>query len=424
MKTLRNLHLLVLLVLTASCSTNPSPNPPPSRGPFDLSIVVIQPGGIRVPGATLTVDGRTLTANANGWAYTSVAMGPHTAVAEAPDFHPSEPVTWDIQRHTRKVILIEPLAPRPPPLGRLTTDGKIFRSDGQPWRYRGVSAFKMLDRFAAGEDISPLLKKFQGFNVLRVFWYVTWPVTGWEPTRADQVAAFCNRVAQDGFYVELVLLTDDDPARIPQAQRLVQDLTAADSPPVNLLLEAGNEPHVHKNIDVWALRSVLEASPFLYASGENEMLPFFGKYLTAHTPRDNEWPRKVHDLLEYYSGGGPAAPTDPAHPVPGVADEPMRPDEAGYVESDYLAYFAGASLMGAGATFHYAGGKFNLMPTEGEERCMNAALAGLMAFPADAPLGAYQRIDEQGATLRTYKVGPWIVRIRPTDGRVLPNAVQ
>lgn len=414
-------HWLILLTfLYAACGTNPPITPPPLSA-YDLSIVVITPSD-RLPGATVAVDGRDFQTNANGWMLTHVPPGEHSVQARADNYKPGGLVTYTVNRHMRKVLLLEPLAPRPPPISALHADGRIFRTEtNDPWRWRGVSAFKLLNRHAAGEDITPILAAFRGFNILRVFWYVTWLGTGWEPSTAEQVSAFANRVGQDGFYVELVLLTGDEPQYVEPARRLVQALTTADPPPKNILFEIGNEPTANgKAINVWALKPDLDASPFLYASGDNERTPLFGRYVTAHTPRDSEWPRKAHDLLEYYNGGGPSAPTDPARRVPIVADEPIRPDQAGFNENDFLAYFATSSLLGAGATFHYDGGKFNLLPTGDEARCMQASLAGLMAFPADAPLGPYSRIDEQGASLRTYKVGPYVVRVRPLDGRVIP----
>jgi hypothetical protein len=50
---------------------------------------------------------------------------------------------------------------------RLTADGRIFRADGEPWRYKGVSAFQLLDRFAKGEDIQPFLDAYQGLQRAR-----------------------------------------------------------------------------------------------------------------------------------------------------------------------------------------------------------------------------------------------------------------
>jgi hypothetical protein len=139
----------------------------------------------------------------------------------------------------------------------------------------------------------------------------------------------------------------------------------------------------------------------------------FGSYLTAHTGRDGEWVRRAHDLLEYWTGGGPDAPTDPAHKVPAIADEPIRPDQAGYNAADFRAYFATCALLGGGATLHTETGKHSLPPTPDEARIAAVALEALNAFPADAPNAPYRRIDESGRSLRTYAIGNYMVRIRP-----------
>ena len=294
---------------------------------------------------------------------------------------------------------------------RLRPNGRIFYRDGQPWRWMGISMFPLMDRYARGDNIAPLFNSARGCNVLRVWSYVTWDGTGWETPSLTVARQFIQRCADEGFYVYLTLMTDDAPARYQPARDLAH--AVGDLP--NVIFECGNEPHIHKNIDVWALQEAVEQTGAPYASGENEMLPFIGSLLDAHTPRDSEWPRKCHDLLEYYNGGGPGAPTDPPHPVPCVSGEPIRPDEASYVATDFRAYFGGCAILGAGGTFHYEGGKHGVLPTPDERRCLDAALHGLGAFPPDAPLGGYRRIDEGAGSLRTYVVGErYMVRIRPT----------
>lgn len=304
----------------------------------------------------------------------------------------------------------------PPPaaaIAPLTTDGPIFRANGQPWRWKGVSAFALLDRFAKGQDITDFLTAYRGFNLLRVWPYVPakdWGARAWDSPSADVVIAFLSHVAAAGFYVELTLLTDDDAGRIDPAKRLIAALAAAR--PSGLVLEAANEPITHKNIDTAALRGALAASGFLYSSGDYEdSNRFYGSFLTAHTGRDGEWPRRAHDLLEYYHGGGPNAPSDPAHKVPIVADEPIRPDQAGYNEADFRAYYGTCALLGAGGTLHTETGKFGLPPTAEEARIAAVVLEALNAFPADAPTGPYSRPVEK--SLRTYAVGPWMTRVRP-----------
>ncbi len=194
---------------------------------------------------------------------------------------------------------------------------------------------------------------------------------------------------------------------------------------VNLQLQIGNEPQIHKDIDTAALRGACDRAGFVYDSGDaGDGDRWFGHMIDAHTARDSEWPRRAHDLLEYWNGEGPEQHHEPRL-VPAIAGEPIRPDQAGYVESDFYAYFATCAVLGAGANLHSQTGKFGQPPTADELRCVVAASRGLLVFPDDAPLGAYRRIPEKidpnGPdddpnnywTLRTYVVGPFMVRIRP-----------
>jgi hypothetical protein len=298
--------------------------------------------------------------------------------------------------------------------------------DGWPYRLKGASAFRLLDRFWHGESIDPFLDAYPRANIFRVWPYVTWPDNGWPvPPPTDVVRAFLAYLADRGRQVELTLLTDDDPARLPWAQQLVQEL-ASGARPTNLLPEAGNEPISHKNINTQALRDVLNASGFLYATGHYEDYEdprqWYGSYMTVHTARDAEWMRKSKDLREWHDGWPVwTSPDGVVHlAFPGthkavVAGEPIRPDQAGFLAQDFYTYALVASLMGAGAYMHTETGKQALLPTPEERPCIDAFYDGLAVFPPDAPLGAYDRIDEHGGTLRTYTVGPWMVRVRPRD---------
>lgn len=306
-----------------------------------------------------------------------------------------------------------------PALVQLTTDRQIFKQAGAPWRWKGVTAFKLLDRFAKGEDINPFLDAYRGFNVLRVFGYAPvkdWGVSAWDwPELAESVPMFLSHCADRGWYVELVLLTDDDPTRIPQAHLLVTYLGALPIP--NLLVEAANEPITHKDVNTRALKAALETSGFLYSSGDYEDSDrWFGTYYTCHTARTKDWTRRAHDLYDFYTGEGPDKKTHPHH-VPCIADEPGKLQDVGANVAEWRAYFGACSLLGGGATFHSESGKLANLPTDAEKPLIVAALDAMDAFPADAPYGPYRRIAEPGnepggptQDSRTYVVGSYAVR--------------
>jgi hypothetical protein len=314
-------------------------------------------------------------------------------------------------------------APPPPPPAAVPQivagrDPIFRRTDGTPWRWKGVSAFKLLDRFARGEDIGGFLASYKGFNVLRVWPYVegaAWKGRDWPtPPSVETTKAFLARVAKDGWLVELTLLTDDHPARLAWAQTFVAGLAAAPRP-TNLLIEIGNEPRTNKRIDTAALKAACDASGFLYASGDYEdSTKVFGRYGVCHTGRSSDWPRRAHDLLEWYGGGGPNAKDDPPHPMPWVADEPGKLEDVGRDPEVWRAYFAACALFGAGATFHSQTGKYADLPTLEEALLAGIALAGLNDIPADVPLArsTYRRITEGSTDTgnRTYVVGNYMVR--------------
>ncbi len=370
----------------------------------------------KIPGAAVTLDHGAIgvvTDGAGNAGFLNVTAGRYTVCATA-DGYKEFCIDHGVPADGEAYLGLEADVP---PIGVLSADGKIFRENGQPFRWKGVSAFALLDRYAKGEDIQPFLDAYRGYNLLRVWPYVPakdWGAKAWDSPSPDVVVSFLAYVAQRGWHVELTALTDDDPARLAWAKGWIS--AVSEGHPNGLVWEAGNEPTTHKAIDTHALRWVLDATGLLYSSGDYEdSARWYGSFLTAHTGRDSDWPRRSHDLLEFFQGGGPNAPTDPAHRVPIVSDEPIRPDQAGYNAADFRAYAAACALLGAGLSYHTETGKYGLPPTPEEARIAAVVLDALNAFPADAPTGSYRRIDEGGRSLRTYVIGErYMVRIRPT----------
>jgi hypothetical protein len=364
----------------------------------------------------------------------SLARGAYISAHDDGSVLADQPVAGGWERFT-------PIA-GPPPVeySRWYVSGHLFRNlKGQAVRLMGFTGFKILRMLADGVDCSAVLEYFQArrANCVRVWAYLPpgHPIDGgWEPPSTLQLLNGIGRLRSYGFTTYLTLLTDDDPARIPWAQHTVRELGAAGLD--SLILEIGNEPGINKQIDTEALRAVCDASGLLYTSGEYaDSALWFGSFGDAHTPRDFEWPRKAHDLHEYQVGEGPSYPQEPACPVPWIAGEPIKPTEAPnapqtddrgvmiYRAEDFLAYGAACGLLGAGAIFHYEGGKTGQVPVGDEIACCDDFFEGLQAFPADmlGP-GSYVRIDEHGETLRTYAKGPYRVRIRPISGPIIVTA--
>jgi hypothetical protein len=301
-------------------------------------------------------------------------------------------------------------------------DGHVFRlADNSAWRWKGVSAFQLCDRWLRGEDLTPFLSAYQGYNTLRVWSYVeppNWTDPTWDSPTPDEAVAFVKEMNRLGWYVEWTLLTSSNTARLPMAQAQIQAFAAANV--TGLFLEGANEPEVQNPdttfIDCAVLKPALEQSGYPYTNGcyTDGAKRWWGTYFTCHTVRNNEWPRYCHDGYDYWVKPADAPPGAQAVHVPCIFDEPAKTqDVSGDKVSDWKAYFGGCSFFGAGATFHSKTGKFAQPPTAEEAQLAATALVGLGAFPADAPANFdYQRISD--TTLRTYRMGNCLVRIRPT----------
>jgi hypothetical protein len=295
----------------------------------------------------------------------------------------------------------------------------LIDSMGLPCRISGISAFNLLELYRLGQFPQDFLSNFPFSNLVRIFLYTPkkdWGPSAWDPPDSVTVADFISYMAKLNWRVKLVLLTDDDSNRIRPAIDLVTYLTEFRF--TNLILAAGNEPLTDKNINVFALKGVLENSGYLYTSGVYEDLAkFYGNIGDDHSGRDDQWPRKAKDIIECYRGGGPNYEEEPACKVPWILGEPIRPDQAinfGYnTVLDYYTYGALAGAMGSGGIFHFQNGKLCNTPTSFELSCYKAFTDGLNIFPLDLPLANYDRIDEKENTLRTYTMGNTAIRVRP-----------
>lgn len=362
----------------------------------------------KIPGALVSLGTRiTPTDGAGNAIFTDVAFGRYVLIIHADGFTPFTatieipgPLQFELEREV-------------PPVGAWTTDGHspYFLQGGQPTRYKGVSQFRLLDRFAQGADLTDVFDAYQGFNVFRVWPYCVVPGFAWNPPDLSTVINFHRTCLSRGVSVEYTLLTDDDAGRWPWARTFVQGLAASGLP--GILLEIGNEPITNgKRINTSALDAVCRQSGFPFSSGDYEDSDrWFGTYYTCHTGRTRDWTRRAHDLYDFYIGEGPEKRTHP-HRVPCVGDEPGKPEDVGSVLTEWRAYFGACSLLGGGATVHTNSGKQGLPPTDAEKPLIATALEAMNAFPATAPLGEYRRIVEPGQGLdpRTYVVGNNMVR--------------
>jgi len=299
---------------------------------------------------------------------------------------------------------------------------RLFIRDGKIHRVKSVTAFKLLYWFSQGKDIDPFLSTFKRSNELRILSSTDgmsspWGNDAWPLPSATMVREFCEYVGKRNWDVEFTCITGNDPNKIESLRHIIEYLGFRKVK--NVTIELANEPQFNKS-NPHLLKQVARDSGLLWTSGiyhnNNE---FFGQFINYHSARDNEWVRKFHDALEYWTGGGPNFKEEKALKVPSKADEPIRPDAAAFNQLDFYTYGAGVGLFSAGGCFHSQSGKLAGLPTKDELDCYHAFMDGMELFPPDALLDSYNRPVEN--SLRTYTVGRFMIRVRPTSDNPFPE---
>lgn len=300
----------------------------------------------------------------------------------------------------------------------LTVDRQIFRLDGEPWLWLGVTAFPLCHLFETQGPaaVDAFIDAYPGVRVLRVWDYVGpgWGADAWDSSPADVWIAFVRHCNARGVFVEVTLLTDDDHNRIGPARMLLNALKAAGD--LAMIVETANEPRTHKDINTAALMDDVLASGFLCSSGDYEdSRRWYGTHGTFHPARTNDFARRAHDAYEYFHGGGPNEPSEPATGVAWVNDEPAKLADVPRDWAAWRSHIAASFVFCPGITIHNETGKFGQLPTDDERRLWALALEVMGQIAPDAALGAYRRIPaehEPGQTAegRTYVVGNYMVR--------------
>ena len=317
-------------------------------------------------------------------------------------------------------------------IGTLTTYQKILCLNGDPWQWLGATFFNACDLFRQGRtgEINAFLDAYPGCRVFRVWDYVGgvgWETTGWEPAPFEVWVEFLQFMRERGVFINRTALTSDDPARIEPAKRSIKDITAAGSD--NVLHEAGNEPNTHKEINTHALIPVMQSSGRLWCTGDYENSAYWrGSHGLYHPARTSDFARRAHDALEYWQGGGPNSPSEPACQVPWINDEPAKlsdipQDAPPSFWTAWRSHIAASFLFGPGITIHTTTGKTGQLPTADERRLWALAVEVMSQIKPTAPLGAYRRIVEPGqwADARTYVIGDYMVRCQQ-QGTTAPES--
>jgi hypothetical protein len=360
------------------------------------------------PGASVTIDTPAGTWNdgtadeAGNRIVTHVPAGTYHVCASAPTY--VQACADAKAPDTSELFLV--LKPDVPPVSRVHVDGKVFRDEsGALWQYRGVTAFLLLKRFAAGEDIGLYLdhRRLAGANVVRVLTNVSWGPLKPSDYTDDQLRAFLTTVHSHGLRVEVVALADAQSWSLDQqvqhTQRIVNAVTTTGSLD---LVEIANEPFKNSAPPSDVARRITVPDSVLTASGEwascDSLSPLVLDYVTFHPERKDEWPRTAKDAVELRDGFGCGdKPGYGGAHVPVVSDEPLganevnEPGRRSNVADDFYWFATTASLLGAGSTFHSEAGLTASEPGPLQAAAEQAFFAGMSSVPKEAQLGQYTR---------------------------------
>jgi hypothetical protein len=290
------------------------------------------------------------------------------------------------RRDARPPVFVgSPAAPaRPIPPAHLQTQGAHFRLDGQPFDWRGISAFRLVEMEAHGRR-SEVVRYLDWaaahhVTVVRVFsmarhLFELSPTDGLSALPSVLEQAQARRI-----HVEIVALVDT--AAIPVGlDAHVRALGTIASAHANAIVEIANEPahptqreEVHDPRVLQRLRGLIPDSvPVALGSAEEDGAYAGGSFATMHFPRaggPSGW-RHVLTLAR-----GAELMRQWAKPV--VNDEPigaaeqMIPGRRDNVPARFRAAGLLTRLAGMGGTFHYEGGLQARIPAGRELECFEA----------------------------------------------------
>ena len=335
------------------------------------------------------------------------------ACGGAPDAAPDEPGAARETGSPASTAASPVTAPRS--ASHLTIEGTRFFSSGDPFDWRGITAFRLAELVAHGREGDAVAyldwAASNRLTVVRVL-LMAQHLFQLSPDQGLQAAPrLLELAAARGLHVELVALADTATLAV-DLERHVGSVGAIARAHANAIVEVANEPwhptqdrRLHDPAYVQSLAKLVpEVVPVALGSAEADPGYAGGDYATWHSPRGSgaEGWQHVLQLAE-----GAALIERWQKPV--VSDEPMGAAAAAIPgrRDDSPARFAAAGaltrLAGLGATFHYEGGLQASIPQGRERESFDAWTAGLDLLATLPPGG-------------TFLDGPMVLKHAKADG--------
>jgi hypothetical protein len=304
-------------------------------------------------------------------------------------------------------------------ISRLTPCGRaLCREDGQRFRWRGVTAFALLDLLADGKEPEARAylewARHAKFTIVRV---LAMNPKGWfdlEPTDGRRALPALLRLARDHqLYVQIVALANtagrSDGYLREQVREVGQLCAAAD----NCVLEIANEPYHRSQAklhDAALMRRLQQEVPkgvvaaWGAAPGHSSDSMAGGAYVVAHVARSGDrWARvdRIRDLERLSKRTGKFVVDN--EPI-GAAEqaEPNRRD------TEPAAFFAQgvlSRLLELGSTFHCEDCLRAQVPRPTQQACAKAFIAGATLMPDDLVLAPVDSAAADAPVRQTVDAG-------------------
>lgn len=285
-------------------------------------------------------------------------------------------------------------------LSRLTPCGEaLCRSDGSRFRWRGVTAFALLDLMAGGRaaEAHAYLRwaRTTGFTIVRVLamnpggWFDLSPAAGLRAL-PDLLAA----AREQGMYVQIVALANtvgrDEPFLLSQVRAVGAICGAAD----NCVMEIANEPYHRSQArlnDPALMRRLQQEIPegvlVAWGAAPSDTADSMagGNYVVVHVARSGErWTRvsRVGNLASLSRQTGRFV----VDSEPIGAAERAEPDRRDHDPAVFFAQGALSRVLEIGSTFHCEDCLRARLPGPNQQAAAEAFVAGATVAPDDIVL--------------------------------------
>jgi hypothetical protein len=304
-------------------------------------------------------------------------------------------------------------------LGRLAPCGRaLCREDGSRFRWRGVTAFALLDLIADRKtrDARAFLEwaRDEHFTIVRV---LAMNPKGWFDLDAGDgrraLPALLRLAGEYRLYVQIVALANTAGRTQSELTEQVREVGRLCAAAGNCLFEIANEPYHSsqarlQNPDL--MRGFQQQVPkdvvtaWGAASGHSSTVMSGGTYIVAHVARSGErWARvvRVRDLATLSKRTGKFVVDN----EPMGAAERIERSRRDTVPAAFFAQGALTRILEVGSTFHCSDCLAARVPGPMQKACAEAFIAGATVVPEEVVLSEVDDRTPDAATLRKHLEG-------------------